>query len=105
MSRKDSTGSRRRAAFGLATAAGGAVAAMLSMGIAHADTPITDVYPAPDPYDVLFGAEGGLTANSQGADNAILDTELFESNPSGYAAFSTAVDAFEANPAEHGIEN
>ena len=38
MSRKDSTGSRRRTAFGLATAAGGALAAaMLSMGTAPAD--------------------------------------------------------------------
>ena len=53
MSRKHST------AFGLATAVGGAMAAaMLSMGTAHADTPVyVDTYSPPDPYDVLFGAE------------------------------------------------
>jgi hypothetical protein len=101
MSQKDSNRSRRRAGFSLATAAGGAIAAaMLSMGTAHADTPYVDTYAPNDPYDVLFGAQDG-----QGADNATLDTSLFESNPSGYATFNTDVDAFEGNASEHGISN
>jgi hypothetical protein len=106
MSQSDSTGRRLRAGFSLASLAGSALAAAaLSMGTAHADTPIVDVYSSPDPYDVLFGAEGGTTANSQGADNALLDTNLATSNPTGDATFMNDVAAFEANPAEHGIEN
>jgi hypothetical protein len=75
------------------------------MGMAHADTPITDVYPSPDPYDVLFGAEGGLTPDSQGAENALLDTNAATSDPTSYAVFNNDVDAFESNAAEHGISN
>jgi hypothetical protein len=98
MSRKDSNGRGRRSAFGLATAAGGALAAvMLSMGTAHADItlPFVDPYSPPDPYDVLFGAEG-----AQGADNAILDGNLLTSNPTGDATFMTDVSQFEAS-ADH----
>jgi hypothetical protein len=99
MSRKDSTG-RRRSAFALATAAGGALAAvMLSMGTAHADitTVFPDPYLPPDPYDVLFGAMG-----TQGGDNNILDGNLFLSNPTGDATFMTDVSQFEAS-ADHPI--
>jgi hypothetical protein len=103
MSQKDSNGRRLRAGFSLASLAGGAlVTAALSMGTAHADTPIIDVYSPPDPYDVLFGAEGGLTANSQGADNALLDSNLSAAN---LGVFQTDVAAFEGNAAEHGISN
>ena len=91
-------------AIGLA--AGAACAAFIGMGAAHADpTVIVDTFPQPDPYDILFGAAGGDTLNSQGYDNAQLDTSLFESNPSGFATFNTDVIAFEQNPAEHGLEN
>ena len=77
MSQKDSIGRRRRAGFSLATAVGGALAAAaLSMGTAHADTPFTDPYTAPDPYDVLFGAQG-----TQGADNALLDGDFVDVKP------------------------
>jgi len=100
MSQKDSNGRSRRTGFGLVTAVGGALAvAALSMGTAHAD-PFLDPYPAPDPYDVLFGAMG-----SQGASNALLDTNLAISNPSGDLTFMNDVAAFEAAPFEHGVEN
>ncbi|MBV8178855.1 MAG: hypothetical protein JOY55_13595 [Mycobacterium sp.] len=95
MSRNDSTGRGRRTAFGLATAAGGALAAvMLSMGTAHADitTPYIDPYTPPDPYDVLFGAMG-----QQGIDNALLDSNLATSNPTGDLTFMTDVSQFEAS--------
>jgi hypothetical protein len=100
MSQKDSNGRGRRAAFTLATAVGGAVAAaMLGMGTANAD-PFIDPYPSPDPYDVLFGAEG-----TQGVDNNLLDGTLFTSNPTGDLTFMQDVAAFEGNAAEHGISN
>ena len=98
MSRNDSTGRGRRIAFGLATAAGGALAAaMLGMGTAHADitTPYVDTHSLPDPYDVLFGAQG-----TQGADNALLDSNLLTTNPTGDATFMTDVSQFEAS-ADH----
>jgi hypothetical protein len=101
MSQIESNRGRRRAGFGLVTAVGGAfAAAALSMGTAHADTVFIDTYTPPDPYDVLFGAQG-----TQGADNALLDTNLFTSNPTGDTVFQADVAAFEANPAEHGISN
>jgi hypothetical protein len=85
----------------LATAAGGALAAaMIGMGTAHADTPYVDTFAPNDPYDVLFGAEG-----TQGTENATLDAELLASNPSGYATFNIATDAFEGNAGDHGLEN
>jgi hypothetical protein len=100
MSQKDSTGRRLRAGFSLATAVGGAVAAAaLSMGIANA-SPFIDPYLPPDPYDVLFGAQG-----AQGVDNNLLDGTLFTSNPTGDATFMETVSAFEGNAAEHGITN
>jgi hypothetical protein len=99
MSRKHSTG-RRRSAFVVATAAGGAMAAaMLSMGTAHADTPYVDPYTPPDPYDVLFGAEG-----TQGADNATLDTNLALSNPTGDLTFYNDVVSFE-DGSDHALQN
>jgi hypothetical protein len=101
MSQKDSNGRRLRAGFSLASLAGGALAAAaLSMGIAHADTPFPDPYLSPDPYAVLFGAEG-----TQGADNNLLDGTLFTSNPTGDATFMEDVAAFEGNAGEHGISN
>jgi hypothetical protein len=96
MSRKYST------AFGLATAAGGALAAaFIGMGTAHADitTPFPDPYSAPDPYAVLFGAEG-----TQGADDNTLDGNLFVSNPSGDTVFQTDVSSFEAGH-DHALES
>jgi hypothetical protein len=106
MSRKDSTG-RRRSAFGLATAVGGALAAAaLSMGTAHADpTVVVDTFTPPDPYDVLFGAAGGDAIGSQGYDNAQLDASLLESNPTGYDSFYTDVVTFEQLAGDHGLEN
>jgi hypothetical protein len=89
MSRKHST------AIGLATAVGGALAAaMIGMGTAHADitTPFVDPYSPPNPYDVLFGAQG-----TQGADNALLDGNLLTTNPTGDATFMTDVSQFEAS--------
>jgi hypothetical protein len=97
MSRNNSTGRRRRTAFGLATAAGGALAtAVLSMGTAHA-TPYIDPYLPPDPYDVLFGARGW-----QGLENAKLDANLLLTNPTGDVTFEHDVVAFEAGD-DHAI--
>jgi hypothetical protein len=108
MSRKHST------ALGIsAAAAGAAVAAFFSMGTANAD-PFVDPYvitpgvvaagditqSPDDAYDMLFGAQG-----VQGVDNMNLDVSTAEGNLSGYESFTTAVAAFEANPAEHGLEN
>ena len=85
------------------TAAGDAVAAaMIGMGTAHAD--VTDTYPAPDPYDVLFGS-AGTAAGTQGYDNNVLDSELLSSNPSQFETFTTAVNAFEETAGDHGLEN
>lgn len=98
MSQKDSTGRRLRAGFSLASLVGGALAAAaLSMGTAHADitTPFPDPYAVPDPYDVLFGAQG-----TQGADNALLDGNLLTTNPTGELTFMTDVSQFEAS-ADH----
>lgn len=89
MSRKHST------ALGVGAAVGGAAVAMfLSMGTAHADItiPFIDPYSPPDPYDVLFGAMG-----TQGVDNAILDSNLATSNPTGDLTFMTDVSQFEAS--------
>ena len=89
MSRKHST------ALGVGAAIGGAAVAMfLSMGTAHADItiPFIDPYSPPDPYDVLFGAMG-----TQGVDNAILDSNLATSNPTGDLTFMTDVSQFEAS--------
>jgi hypothetical protein len=98
MSQKDSNGRGRRAAFSLAATVGGAVAAAaLGMGTAHADV-FLDPYTAPDPYAVLFGAEG-----AQGIANNNLD--LTASTESGYATFQSTVDAFESTASEHGLEN
>ena len=96
MSRKQFT------AFGLATAVGGAMAAaMLSMGTAHAtpDVPYMDPYPAPDPYDVLFGAMG-----AQGASDNTLDTNLAISNPAGDLTFYNDVVSFEQGQ-DHALQN
>ncbi len=75
-------------------AAGAAFAAALislgTAGAAGADPIVVDTYPPPDPYDVLFGAEG-----AQGAANATLDSELLDQNPGGYDALYTSVAAFE----------
>ena len=97
-------------AIGLA--AGAACAAFIGMGTAHA-TPVTDIYfDSPgvekagdtvlpnDAYDMLFGSN--LT---QGVENNTLDISDAQSNLSGYESFTTDVSAFEANPAEHGLEN
>jgi hypothetical protein len=100
MSQKKSNGRRLRAGFSLASLTGGALAAAaLSMGTAHA-SPFLDPYLPPDPYDVLFGAQG-----TQGIDNNLLDGTLFTSNPTGDATLMEDVAAFEGNAGEHGISN
>jgi hypothetical protein len=112
MSRKHST------AAGLATAAGGALAAaVLSMGTAHADTPVVDTYyDSPgvitagdttlpnDAYDMLFGANG-TTAGTQGFSDNSLDVSTADSNLSGYEAFTNDVATFEETAGEHGLQN
>jgi hypothetical protein len=71
---------------------------MFSMGTAHAD-PFVDPYPAPDPYDVLFGAQG-----TQGIDDNNLDTNLAISNPAGDATFMNDVSSFEEG-SDHALQN
>jgi hypothetical protein len=96
MNQKDSTGSRRRTAFGLATAAGGALAAAaLSMGTAHAA--FADVVPDYDGYSDLFGATGTQgVVSTQGLADSSLDAQLFDQNPGDAASFDQAVDTFES---------
>jgi len=102
MSRIESNRGRRRAALGLVTAAGGAVAAaMIGMGTAHAD-PIVDTYPAPDPYVVLFGANDGQGAADNSLDTSLYDQDLGTGN---YAAFYNDVSTFESTASDHGLEN
>jgi hypothetical protein len=88
--------SRKYSTVGVGIAAGAAFAAAMfgGMGTAHADitTPYVDPYTPPDPYDVLFGAQG-----TQGADDNILDGNLAVSNPTGDVTFQTDVSQFEAS--------
>ncbi|HYY01646.1 MAG TPA: hypothetical protein VE908_19215, partial [Mycobacterium sp.] len=101
MSQKDSNRRGRRTTFSLATALGGATAAaMFGMGTANADTPVVDTYAPGDAYTVLFGADG-----AQGMANHLLDVNAFTADPTSYAVFVNDVDAFEAAPFEHGLEN
>jgi|GEM_PF-1797590 len=113
MSQSKLNGRRRRAGFGLVTAAGAAVAAAaLSMGVAHA-APVVDPYSdvtgiaslgdkftPNDAYDMLFGSHG-----TQGVDNAALDLSDAQSNLSGYESFTTDVMTFEQTAGDHGLEN
>ena len=102
MSQKHSNGRGRRAAFTCVTGAGGAIAAgMLGMGIAHAD-PIVDNYPAPDPYVVLFGANGGQGVADNSLDTTLADKDL---GTGDYAAFYNDVVTFEQTASDHGLEN
>ena len=102
MSQKHSNGRGRRAAFTFVTGAGGAIAAgMLGMGIAHAD-PIVDSYPAPDPYVVLFGANGGQGVADNSLDTTLADKDL---GTGDYAAFYNDVVTFEQTASDHGLEN
>ena len=93
MSRKHSTATGVGAAV-----AGAAVAAFLSMGNAYADE-------IPDGYSDLFGATGtpGVLP-AQGADDASLDTQLFDQNPGDAASFDQYVDTFESNN-DHAVAN
>lgn len=89
MSRKHST------ALGVGAAvAGAAVAAFISMGTAYA---VGDA----DGYTDLLGG-GNLP---QAADNASLDTQLFDNNPGGAAAFDASVDNFQSSPFDHGLQS
>ncbi|WP_409434505.1 hypothetical protein [Mycobacterium sp. SMC-14] len=96
-----------RIAAGLSVAAGGAVAAALiglgAAGIASAD-PYVDTYSAPDPYDVLFGAQG-TDQGQQGWENNALDQALFDQSATNYATFYQDVVNFEENSGEHGVSN
>ncbi|WP_343709767.1 hypothetical protein [Mycobacterium sp.] len=85
-----------------AAMAGAAVAAFVGMGTASADivSPFADPYAAPDPYDVLFGAQG-----AQGIANSNLDASALTSNPTSYDTFAQDVGAFESTASEHGLEN
>jgi hypothetical protein len=86
MSRKHST------ALGIGAVMGGAaVAAFLSMGTAHADA---------DPYTDLLGG-GSLP---QAADDASLDSQAFTTDPTGTTAFDTAVDTFQSQGLDHGLQ-
>jgi hypothetical protein len=88
-------------AMGIGAAiAGAATAAFVGMGTAHADTAFPDPYTAPDPYDVLFGAQGG-----QGVADNNLDLVDAAKNPSQFEGFMKAVDAFESTSGDHGLEN
>jgi hypothetical protein len=92
MSRKHST------ALGIGAAMGGAaVAAFLSMGMgmAHADDTLT-----PDGYTDLLGG-GSLP---QAADDASLDTQLFDNSAGNAAAFDSSVDNFQSSPFDHGLQ-
>jgi hypothetical protein len=96
MSHSDFTA--RRALLSLGTALGGAaVAAFVSMGTAHAD--IGDLLDA-DGYSDLYGATGTTGVGvAQGADNALLDTQLFLQDPTTAVSFDHAVDVFESSNA------
>jgi len=100
MSRIESNGRGRRAAFTLTTAVGGAIAtAAIGMGAAHA-SPFVDPYGPNDAYTELFGAMDG-----QGAANHALDINAAIANPAQYQIFVNDVHAFEEAPFEHGIAN
>jgi hypothetical protein len=107
MSQQKSTGRGRRTAFTLAAATGGAVAAaMLGMGMAHADTPdITPTAPLDDGFQVVFGAPGtaGITA-AQAATDKLDDANLLAYNPGDETALTNTADLFEATGGDHGIE-
>lgn len=95
MSRKNST------ALGISAAvAGAAVAGFLSVGTAHAD-----IVGDHDGYSDLFGATGTPGyPDSAGADNASLDTQLWDSHPGTAASFDQYVDTFESNN-DHALAN
>jgi hypothetical protein len=67
---------------------------------AAASGPYVDTYAPGDAYTVLFGAEG-----AQGAANHLLDINAAIADPTSYAVFVNDVDAFEAAPFEHALEN
>jgi hypothetical protein len=108
MSRTNSTGRGRRAAFTLATAVGGAVAAAaLGMGTANADGPDYALN-TDDGYEVVFGnpGESGL-AVGQGAQNLADDQELFAQNAGDASSFTTYATGFESavtGSGDHGLE-
>jgi hypothetical protein len=99
-------------AFGLV--AGGAAAAFIGMGTAHATPDVTvdsyyddpsvvaagDTFSPNDAYDMLFGS-----ASTQGVDNAALDLSDAQSNLTGYEGFTTDVATFESTAGDHGLEN
>jgi hypothetical protein len=93
MSRKHST------AFGIGAAtAGAAVAAFLSMGMAHADVVIPGTEVDHDGYSDLFGALGNDNVTlGQGTANAALDQQLFLQDPTTAVSFDHAVDIFESS--------
>ena len=102
MSQKDSIRSKRRAAFTLATAAGGAIAAaMLGMGTANAvEAPPTD-----DGFQVLFGQVGNENISAaQIATNVTDDANLTATNPGAETALTNSADLFQSTGTDHGLE-
>jgi hypothetical protein len=102
MSRKDSNGRGRRAAFTLATATGGAIAAaMLGMGTANAvEAPPTD-----DGFQVLFGQVGNENISAaQIATNVTDDANLTATNPGAETALTDSADLFQSTGTDHGLE-
>jgi hypothetical protein len=109
MSPTESNRGRRRSAFTLATAAGGALAAaMLGMGVAHAD--ITTTYPTDDDgFQILFGAPGNenldsATGAAQIASNETADNNLAATSPGDETAFTNDAVLFESTGTDHGVE-
>jgi hypothetical protein len=105
MSQKDSIRSKRRAAFTLATATGGAIAAaMLSMGTANAAPDIV-VPPIDDGFQVLFGQVGNENISAaQIATNVTDDANLTATNSGAETALTNSADLFQATGTDHGIE-
>jgi hypothetical protein len=102
MSQKDSIRSKRRAAFTLATAAGGAIAAaILGMGTANAvEAPPTD-----DGFQVLFGQVGNENISAaQIATNVTDDANLTPTNPGAETALTNSADLFQSTGTDHGLE-
>ncbi len=68
---------------------------------ASVDTPVVDTYAPGDAYTVLFGADwrSGLRRTTCWTSTPQPQT------PTSYAVFVNDVDAFEAAPFEHGLEN
>ena len=98
MSRKHST------ALGIGAAmSGAAVAAFLSMGIAHAVPDGTEDNPFINADTGGFSELFGGTGTAQGADDLAADMELTDQNLGDAESFSTQVATFETSSFDHPI--